>query len=360
MTEETLLKNSLTINNSIITLGDTTDSGKGRHFKSRFIQPGLAGYPGQFGNALIKKENLDKFVYTLRNKPVTINHKDNIGDDDKVGEVLNVWYNPEDGWYWCDGIITDETAINLINDKNWSVSCSYDFTKYDDEGGTENNIPYDIEFLDGEFNHLAIVDNPRYEGANIVFNSKEVTTQSFKEQFVDAFYEALAEVIAENCVNNGKWITLKPHGNKSKGTPIYVEDDETIKEAIKDLRQERNSHKQAISELKYEQRSMKDMFSISKGKKGFKSTLVDPIGYEFETKTRSFNRLLQDMKNYLKTSVVEIPQEVIDEFENRAENTIMEIDNYSDAEEKWGKFWVAIDNMISYARMNERIKTRNF
>lgn len=182
MAEETLLKNSLTgvvlqapayrINNAIITLGDTDDSGKGRHFKSRFIQPGLAGYPGQFGNALIKKENLDKFVRTLRNKPVTINHKDNIGDDDKVGEVLNVWYNPEDGWYWCDGIITDETAINLINDKNWSVSCSYDFTKYDDEGGTENNIPYDIEFLDGEFNHLAIVNNPRYEGANIVFNSK--------------------------------------------------------------------------------------------------------------------------------------------------------------------------------------------
>lgn len=44
----------------------------------------------------------------------------------------------------------------------------------DDAGGTENNIPYDIEFLDGVFTHLAIVDNPRYERANIVFNSKTV------------------------------------------------------------------------------------------------------------------------------------------------------------------------------------------
>ena len=44
----------------------------------------------------------------------------------------------------------------------------------DDAGGTENNIPYDIEFLDGIFTHLAIVDNPRYERANIVFNSKTV------------------------------------------------------------------------------------------------------------------------------------------------------------------------------------------
>lgn len=165
---------SKTVNNAIITLGDTDDSGKGRHFKSRFIQPGLAGYPGQYGNALIRKENLDKFVHTLRNKPVIINHKDNIGDDDKVGEVLNVWFNPDDGWYWCDGVITDKTAQNLIQNKKWSVSCSYDFTKYDDEGGTENNIPYDIEFLDGEFAHLAIVNNPRYERANIVFNSKGV------------------------------------------------------------------------------------------------------------------------------------------------------------------------------------------
>ncbi len=136
------------------------------------MQPGLAGYPGQYGNALIRKENLDKFIYTMKNKPVVINHQSDITDDDKVGEVMNVWFNPKDGWYWCDGVIWDETAQNLITDKEWSVSCSYNYTKYNDEGGTENNIPYDIEFLDGEFTHLAIVDNPRYERANIVFNSK--------------------------------------------------------------------------------------------------------------------------------------------------------------------------------------------
>lgn len=108
----------------------------------------------------------------MKNKPVVINHQSDITDDDKVGEVMNVWFDPKDGWYWCDGVIWDETAQNLINDKKWSVSCSYNYTKFNDEGGLENNIPYDIEFLDGEFTHLAIVDNPRYERANIVFNSK--------------------------------------------------------------------------------------------------------------------------------------------------------------------------------------------
>ena len=107
--------------------------------------------------------------------------KDN-ADDERVGVVSNVWYNDKDGWYWCDGIIWDETAQNLITDKGWSVSCSYDVKLADDAGGTENNILYDIEFLDGVFTHLAIVDNPRYERANIVFNSKTVINNQFREE----------------------------------------------------------------------------------------------------------------------------------------------------------------------------------
>lgn len=122
--------------------------------------------------------------------------------------MLNVWFNPDDGWYWCDGVITDKTAQNLIQNKKWSVSCSYDFTKYDDEGGTENNIPYDIEFLDGEFAHLAIVDNPRYERANIVFNSKAD-------------------------VNNDKWITVKPNGQDEKGRHLLIKDGEDIGDAMR-------------------------------------------------------------------------------------------------------------------------------
>lgn len=107
--------------------------------------------------------------------PVIINHKDlnkDNADDERVGVVNSVWFDEKDGWFWCDGIIWNETAQNLITDKNWSVSCSYDVKTANDEGGSENNIKYDMEFLDGVFTHLALVNNPRYERANIVFNSK--------------------------------------------------------------------------------------------------------------------------------------------------------------------------------------------
>lgn len=227
----------LTVHNAIITLGDTDDSGKGRHFKSRFIQPGVAGYPGQFGNVLIKKESLDRFIQTMVGVPVIINHKEinnDNADDERVGVVNSVWYDEKDGWYWCDGIIWDVTAQNLITDKNWSVSCSYDVKTADDKGGSENNIQYDIEFLDGVFTHLALVDNPRYERANIVFNSKDNLTL---EQFTETFYDALTEVIVENClgesIDNDKWITIKPHGSDAEDYKrLKLEDGESPKEAI--------------------------------------------------------------------------------------------------------------------------------
>lgn len=164
--------------------------------------------------------------------PVIINHKNlnnkNV-DDERVGVVNSVWYDNKDGWYWCDGIIWDETAQNLITDKNWSVSCSYDVKTADNKGGSENNIKYDMEFLDGVFTHLALVNNPRYERANIVFNSKDAIT----EQFTDIFFEALAEVIVENSVNNERWITIHPHGDDSEDyRRLKLEDGETPKEAI--------------------------------------------------------------------------------------------------------------------------------
>lgn len=248
---------SRTVNNAIITLGDTDDSGKGRHFKSRFIQPGVAGYPGQFGNVLITKESLDKFINTMVGVPVIVNHtnlnKDN-ADDLRVGVVNSVWYDDKDGWYWCDGIIWDETAQNLITDKNWSVSCSYDVKTADNKGGSENNIKYDMEFLDGVFTHLALVNNPRYERANIVFNSKTAYVTSSLDDFTEIFYEALTEVVAENCLkaDNERWITIKPHGDDSDDyRRLKLEDGETPKEAIERVyKKEDKKHENKESETK--------------------------------------------------------------------------------------------------------------
>lgn len=187
-----------TINNAIIQLGDIDDSGKGRKFISRFIQPGLVKIEGH-GIVLLKKETLDRSLSTIVGSPVIIQHTDvteKNADELRCGVIANAQYNELDGWYYVDGIIWDEKAQELIN-KGWSVSCSYDFLAFNDEGGEENNIHYDKEFTQLNFTHLAIVDNPRYERANIVFNSKTFNVDNL-EISLDTFCEALAEVILEN------------------------------------------------------------------------------------------------------------------------------------------------------------------
>ena len=168
----------------LITFIDIDDTGKGKKFRSRFIQAGLAGYPDTFGTVLIKKSTLDESLKTIIGAPVVINHCDiteDNADDFRVGVISNAWYNDKDGWFWCEGIIWDEYAQKLVNDRHWSVSCSYDYLEEDRSGGTENNIPYDREFTKLNFVHLALVDNPRYERANIVFNSKTINSTDQEE-----------------------------------------------------------------------------------------------------------------------------------------------------------------------------------
>lgn len=197
-----------TINNSIIELGDIDDSGKGRHFKSRFIKDGLVKIEGH-GIVLIKKETLDSSLSSMIGTPVIIKHQkvtDENADELRVGIISDAYFNEPDGWYYCEGIIWDKKAQKLIEQKGWSVSCSYDFLAYNDEGGEENNIKYDKEFTKLNFVHLALVNNPRYERANIVFNCK---------------------------VDNDRWITIKPHGDESDDyRRLKLEDGETPKEAI--------------------------------------------------------------------------------------------------------------------------------
>lgn len=163
--------------NSAVELGANISDeakGKGRAFISRFIEAGLVHY-AEFGDVLITKETLDKFIYTMVGCPVIIMHKDiddSNADKERVGVVSKVWYEPMDGWFYCEGIIWDKQAIDLIKNQQWNVSCTYDFES-DFQKGSYHGKKYDMEFTGGEFLHLALVSNPRYERANIVMNAKD-------------------------------------------------------------------------------------------------------------------------------------------------------------------------------------------
>ena len=152
---------------------------------------------------LIQKPTIDASLTSMIGAPVIIQHQDiteKNADELRCGAISDAYFNDMDGWYYCEGVIWDKKAQKLI-DKGWSVSCSYDFLGYNDEGGVENNIKYDKEFTKLNFTHLAIVDNPRYERANIVFNSKNSDGE------------------------NGRWVTIK-------GTHIFIPDGKSLDDVM--------------------------------------------------------------------------------------------------------------------------------
>ena len=203
MLKEKDIKKRITVVNAL-ELGEIEGDakGKGRRFVSRFIEPGLAHYE-EFGDVLITKETFDKFVQTMVGCPVIIKHKDitdaNV-DEERVGIVSRVWYNEADGWFYCEGIIWNKDAIDLVKNQGWSVSCTYDFDS-DFVSGSYHGTKYDMEFTGGEFLHLALVDNPRYERANIVMNAKDN--------------------------EKGRWVTIK-------GTHVFIPDGKQIEDVMKE------------------------------------------------------------------------------------------------------------------------------
>lgn len=190
---------------------DENTGGKGRYFKTRFLQPGLVKY--SFGVCLLEKETIDKFINDFVGCPVIIGHKDVTSENAKElsgGNICHIWYDEKDGWYWGDGIIDDEEALSLI-DSGYNVSCQYEITEYSNNttNALHNGNPYDKVILNGKPEHLAIVQNPRYENAMIAVNAIDLTAE-----------------------NEDKWITIKPNGEDSKGRHLLSKDGESPKEAI--------------------------------------------------------------------------------------------------------------------------------
>lgn len=163
----TLQENEIRILNSVT-----------KEIEYRFIEPGLARYSDK-GTVLIRKEALDKFAQSLVGKPIFNEmHRETSDSDFKNGiadgVVTSVWFDSADGWYHCKGLIWDRDTLRNCS-RGFACSCAYNVKDWSHKSGLHNNVPFDDEVLNGEYTHLAIVADPRYEGAtkvSVLQNSK--------------------------------------------------------------------------------------------------------------------------------------------------------------------------------------------
>lgn len=112
-------------------------------------------------------------------RPVFVDHVDGVDENinelrkEADGWVVESFYNASDGKTWAKFIIVSDRGMEAIR-RGYRLSNAY-IPKSFGHSGLWNGVEYQKEVLDGEFEHLAIVQNPRYEESVIM------TPEQFKE-----------------------------------------------------------------------------------------------------------------------------------------------------------------------------------
>lgn len=82
------------------------------------------------------------------------------------GVVLDSIWDGESGW---EAFNVDELNPETAQacERGFQASCAYIPTETDGKPGLWHNVPYDEKILNGRYTHVAVVPNPRYDGATI-------------------------------------------------------------------------------------------------------------------------------------------------------------------------------------------------
>ena len=150
------------------------NSKENRIYYCKHIAPGVCAYQDE--TIFIGEETLKNMDKSFAGKPIFINHQTVDPATEKqqaVGYVVESFYLPEDGTHWAKMLIIEDSAHEVIQN-GWKVSNAYQPTQFG-VGGEWHNVPYNREVTDAYYTHLALVENPRYEEAEIM------TPEQFKQ-----------------------------------------------------------------------------------------------------------------------------------------------------------------------------------
>ena len=137
-------------------------------YKKYLIKDGLVEYKKDNETLLIEKPVLDKSIKSIINKPVIITHD----GENKVGEVVDAYYDIDTGNYIVGFNIWNEEAKKLLNN-GYSISSTFEVINKEPATEKYHNIEYDNRVIDLEFINIAIVKEPRYQEAKQYVNSLE-------------------------------------------------------------------------------------------------------------------------------------------------------------------------------------------
>ena len=148
---------------------------KGNIYYGMHFYPGLAQYQEEGKNpyrVFLNENTIRQMDPTFAGRPVFVLHVDEIETDlnelrkEADGWVIESFYNKADGKHWVKFITVSDKAEKAIA-RGMRLSNCYVPTNFG-PGGIWNGIDYQKEIKHGEYEHLAIVPNPRYEESVIM------------------------------------------------------------------------------------------------------------------------------------------------------------------------------------------------
>lgn len=148
---------------------------KGKIYYGLHFYPGVAQYsePGKEPyRVFLNEDTLRNMDPTFAGRPVFVEHVDGVHQDvdllkrDADGWVIESFFNAADGKHWCKFLVCSDKAERAIKSGMRLSNCY--LPKAYGPGGLWNGVPYSKEITGGEYEHLAIVPNPRYEESVIL------------------------------------------------------------------------------------------------------------------------------------------------------------------------------------------------
>lgn len=141
----------------------------------KHIEKGVTQYEDEM--ILIDDDALNQLNPTMAGKPVYVMHVNEVDvkniQEEADGYVFESFYLECDGWHWAKFICVSDKSHEAVA-KGWSVSNAYTPSEWAG-GGEHHSVPFNRKIINGIYTHLAIVPDPRYEGAKIY------TPEQFKQ-----------------------------------------------------------------------------------------------------------------------------------------------------------------------------------
>jgi hypothetical protein len=141
-----------------------------QRFFGMHFEPGLAEYqdaPDQDAyRILVSQDLINAMNPSFEGKPFFVNHVDDINEREPDGYVVKSFFNTPDGRTWAEFMCCTEEGLKAIK-QGWVLSNAYVPSEFG-KPGIWHGMDYEKEVMRAEFEHLALVDNPRYEGSVIM------------------------------------------------------------------------------------------------------------------------------------------------------------------------------------------------